>query len=266
MPSGAPNLVCTAFVAGALLDAYECYGNPQYLTMATSAAEYIVNELYWCDGDSIAGFAYPLPTVRNQVHNANFLAAALLCRVSRRTGERKFLLPALKAARFSVSRQNADGSWRYGEAASQSFVDNFHTGFNLCALHTIMRECRSDEFEGNVTRGFRYYRERFYLENGSVRYFNNQTYPIDIHAVAQSIITPAVLNDISPSNIDLSASVFRWAMRHMWNARGYFYYRVLRSGTIRTPYMRWSEAWMVAAVAQLLCTLTQATTTRAESF
>jgi hypothetical protein len=259
VPSGTPNLVCSAFVAGALVDAYEYYGNPQYLTMATSAAEYIVNELYWCDGGSIAGFAYPLPTVRNQVHNANFLAAALLCRVSRHTGERKLLTPALKVARFSASRQNADGSWRYGEGASQSFVDNFHTGFNLCALHTIMRELRSDEFEDNVNRGFRYYREHFYLQNGSVRYFNNRTYPIDIHAVAQSIITPAVLCDVSPSDIELSASVFRWAMSHMWDERGYFYYRVLRSGTIRTPYMRWSVAWMVAAIAQLLCTLTRAT-------
>jgi len=258
VPSGAPNLVCTAFVAGALLDAYEYYGISRYLVMATSAAEYIVNKLYWCDG-GVAGFAYPLPTVRNQVHNANFLAAALLCRLSRHTGDRNFLGPALKAARFSASRQNPDGSWLYGEGVSQSFVDNFHTGFNLCALHTIMRELHSDEFEENVNSGFRYYREHFYLRNGSVRYFSNHTYPIDIHAVAQSIITPAVLSDISPFHIGLSTSVFHWAMTHMWNSNGYFYYRVLRSGTIRIPYMRWSEAWMFVAIAQLLCTLTQPT-------
>jgi hypothetical protein len=258
VPSGAPNLVCTAFVAGAMLDAYEYYGNPEYLLMATSSAEYIVNELYWSDGSTVAGFAYPLSTVRNQVHNANLLAAALLCRISRHTGEQAFLIPALKAARFSVSRQQTDGSWRYGEAPSQGFIDNFHTGFNLCALHTIKHEVGSDEFDDNITRGFQYYRDHFYLKNGSVRYFNTRTYPIDIHAVAQSIITPAVLHDVSPSNIDLSASVFLWAMAHMWDARGYFYYRVLRSGTIRTPFMRWSEAWMVAAITQLLCTLTQA--------
>ncbi|HEY7302954.1 MAG TPA: hypothetical protein VH601_02480 [Bryobacteraceae bacterium] len=267
VPSGAPNLVCTTFVADALLDAYEYYGNPQYLTMSTSAAEYIVNNLYWHNGDSVAGFAYPLPTVRNQVHNANLLAAALLCRVSRHTGEQKFLSPALAAARFSASRQNPDGSWRYGEAPSQHFVDNFHTGFNLCALHSIMRELRSDEFEEHVNRGFRYYRDHFYLPNGSVRYFHNRTYPIDIHAVAQSIITPAVLSDFSPSNITLAASVFRWAMTHMWNARGYFYYRVLRYATIRIPYMRWSQAWMAHAIAQLLWTLTkQAEIARQESF
>jgi len=255
VPSWTQNLVCTVFVASALLDTYEYCGRQKYLTMASSAADYIVNELYWCDGGATAGFAYPLPTVRNQVHNANLLAAALLCRVSRHTREMKFLEPALRAARFSVSRQNPDGSWRYGEGASQGFVDNFHTGFNLCALHDIMRELSSDEFRDNAERGFRFYRERFYLQDGSVRYFHNRTFPIDVHAVAQSIITPVVLSDSSIPHIDLSVSVFRWAMMHMYDPRGYFYYRVLRSGTIRIPYMRWSEAWMVLALAQLLCAL-----------
>src|SRR2546423_127813 len=40
VPRGAPNLVCTAFVASALLDAYEQRGDARCLQMATSAAEY----------------------------------------------------------------------------------------------------------------------------------------------------------------------------------------------------------------------------------
>lgn len=258
VPSGAPNLVCTVFVAGALLDAYEKCGDVQYLTMATSAAEYIAEKLYWQENDSAAGFAYPLPSVRSRVHNANFLAAALLCRVSRHTGDPAFQTPALAAARFSASRQAPDGSWPYGDGRSQGFVDNFHTGFNLCALRTIMRELATDEFDEHLRRGFRYYREHFYLQDGAVRYFDRRTFPIDIHAVAQSIITPAVLSDtLSESSVALSVPVFRWAMKHLWDERGYFYYRVLRSGTIRIPYMRWSEAWMALAMAQLLRTLTQ---------
>ena len=38
----------------------------------------------------------------------------------------------------------------------------------------------------------------------------------------------------------------------MWDERGFFYYRVLRFGTIRTSYMRWSQAWMLLALATLL--------------
>ncbi|MCC7343151.1 MAG: hypothetical protein IT170_18860 [Bryobacterales bacterium] len=258
VPSLAPNLVCTTFVGAALLDAYECYGDPKCLTMAVSAAEYIIDQLYWRENGSVAGFAYPLPTVRSRVHNANFLAAALLCRVGQHTGDRRFMAPALAATRFSASRQNDDGSWPYGDGPFQSFVDNFHTGFNLCALRVIMRHLPTDEFEANVRRGFRYYCEKFYLQSGAVRYFNDRTYPIDIHAVAQSIITPTALCDPTTpgSELALSVSVFRWAMKHMWNARGYFYYRILRSGTIRIPYMRWSQAWMAFAMAQLHWNLT----------
>jgi hypothetical protein len=41
-------------------------------------------------------------------------------------------------------------------------------------------------------------------------------------------------------------------MNHMWDDRGFFYYRVLRLFTIRTSYMRWSQAWMLLAIATLL--------------
>jgi len=51
----------------------------------------------------------------------------------------------------------------------------------------------------------------------------------------------------------LAHSVFQWAMNHMWDERGFFYYRVLRFCTIRIPYMRWAQAWMLLAMSTLLC-------------
>jgi hypothetical protein len=50
----------------------------------------------------------------------------------------------------------------------------------------------------------------------------------------------------------LARLVFRWAMNHMWDKRGFFSYRVLRLCTIRTSYMRWSQAWMLLALSSLL--------------
>jgi hypothetical protein len=38
----------------------------------------------------------------------------------------------------------------------------------------------------------------------------------------------------------------------MWDERGFFYYRVLRLCTIRTSYMRWSQAWMLVALVAVL--------------
>jgi len=37
-------------------------------------------------------------------------------------------------------------------------------------------------------------------------------------------------------------------MNHMWDERGFFYYRCLRLATIRTSYMRWTQAWMLLAL------------------
>ena len=264
VPAGTPNLVCTTFAATALLDAYDHSGDSRCLAMATSAAEYILNELYWTDGGSVHSFSYPLPSVRVQVYNANFLAAALLCRIGKLTSEGKFIGPALHATRCAVAQQKQDGAWNYGEMASQKWIDNFHTGFNLGALRAIGLYAQTDEFENSLRRGFEFYRTHFFREDGVAKYFHNRTYPIDIHAVAQSIITLSEFQDLDPSSLPMADKVIQWAMDHMWDEEGYFYYRVLRLMTIRTSYMRWSQAWMLLALATRLSE-PNGTTTRSES-
>ena len=253
VPARAPNLVCTSFVANSLLDAYEQRRDARCLEMAVSAAEYILNELYWADGNSAAGFSYPTPGLRGETHNANLLAAALLCRVYKQTAETKFLDPALRAASYAATKQQPDGSWYYGEAPSQRWIDNFHTGYNLCALQSIGRTLGITDFESCIHRGLDFYLTHFFRNDGAARYFHDRTYPIDIHSVAQGIITLAAFKDRDPHNVPLANRVFRWAMEQMWDERGFFYYRVLPHITIRTSYMRWSQAWMLLALSTLVC-------------
>ena len=252
VPSGSPNLVCTTFVANALLDAYEATGDRRCLRMAESAANYVRHTLFWTDGKA-AGFAYPMPQSRAQVHNANFLGAALLCRTSRLTADPRFLDAALRVARYSASRQREDGSWYYGEEPTQQWIDNFHTGYNLCALHTIGRDAATDEFDVHVRRGLAFYLSHFIRDDGAPRYFHDRTYPIDIHAAAQTIITLLQLKELNPDGLRLAHDVLRWTMAHMWDERGFFYYRVLHLWTIRTSYMRWSQAWMLLAMDECGC-------------
>ena len=252
VPAESPNLVCTTFVALALLDAYDQIGDPKCLEMAVSAAEYIINDLYWTEGGEVAGFSYPQPGVRSKTHNANLLAAALLCRVYKHTGNAKLLGLSLTVARYSVSKQCDDGSWHYGEAPSQRWIDNFHTGYNLRALQAVCRYAGTSEFESSIHRGFEFYRTHFFREDGAARYFHDRTYPIDIHSVAESILTLLAFRELDSRNVALAQSVFHWAIDHMWDERGFFYYRKLRLGTIRTSYMRWSQAWMLLAMSTLL--------------
>lgn len=246
-----PNLVCTNFGATAILDLYEKRRDSELLNIAVSSVQFILNELYWTGEGQVAGFSYPLASLQNQVHNANLLASALLCRVYTLTGDSSFLEPALKVARYSASMQREDGSWPYGEAKPQAWVDNFHTGYNLCALRAIGRLLQTDEFDHCVAKGFEFYRSHFFREDGAPRYFHNRTYPIDVHCVAQSILTLLDFSDGDDECMRLAKRVYEWSVDHMWDDRGFFYYRVLHLGRIRTPYMRWSEAWMVRALAEL---------------
>jgi hypothetical protein len=260
VPRGAPNLVCTVFVATALLNAYEWNRESCYLSMAVSAAEYILNELYWTEDDSTSGFSYPLPSLRTRVHNANFLGAALLCRVYKHSGEKKFLDPALKATRYSVSKQHKDGSWDYGELPTQRWIDNFHTGYNLCTLRSICQYAETTEFEPHINHGFEFYRKHFFREDGAPKYFHDRTYPVDIHSVAQSIITLLAFKDLDNASVNLALSVYQWGMTHMWNDHGYFYYQINPLYKNKIPYMRWSQAWMLLSLSTLLEEYSQGTT------
>lgn len=248
VPRYAPNLVCTTFAASGLLDAYEAGLGDEWLAPAASAGEYLARELFW-EADGAAAFAYPLPGIRVPIHNANFLGAALLCRLARLTGDRGAVDIAMRAARYSAEAQRPGGSWPYGTGATQQWVDSFHTGFNLCALQSVAAELGTSEFDAVLHEGYRFYREHFFTPRGEARYFHDHTYPIDIHSVAQSLITLQAFRRFDPGADGLAASVLAWAMAHMWDPRGYFYYRVLRGLTIRTPYMRWSQAWMLVGLA-----------------
>jgi hypothetical protein len=247
-----PNLVCTIFVANALLELYETNGDRRCLDMATGAAEYILDKLYWTEGESVASFSYPLPGLRSQVHNGNFLGAALLCRVYKCSGNRSFLDPALRVARFSSEKQHDDGSWDYGEYSYQKWIDNFHTGFNLCALKGICEYADAAEFEPKVRRGFEFYERNFFTEEGTAKYFHDRTYPIDIHSIAQSTITLAMLGNSENGGGELAKAVLGWAIENMWDEKGFFYYQKYPALTIKTSYMRWSQAWMLYALATFL--------------
>jgi len=264
IPRGAPNLVCTVFAGAGLLDAYESTGDARCLEMASSAADYIRDRLYWQQG-SAAGFSYPDPSARLVIHNANFLGAAYLSRVAALTGKRDLIAPALAVARCSARQQRPDGSWPYGEAATQRWIDNFHTGYNLCALRAIGVYTHSREFAFSVRRGFDFYRAQLFRQDGAPVYYAGRSYPIDIHCVAQSIVTLTACRELAADNLARARGIIDWALGRMRDARGCFYYRVGRVTTIRTSFMRWSQAWMLFALATFIAESAVAASGRAEN-
>jgi hypothetical protein len=250
VPQHTPNIVVTAFAGNALLDAYKANGEQTLLEYAMQAGYFLLKGLNRTgSGDEIC-FSYT-PLDQTQVHNANLLGAVLLARLYSETQESLFRHTSVQAANFTVHRQNCDGSWFYGTHPTQEWIDHFHTGFNLVALHQIQIFIHSSEFAESLASGFRYYITHLFNESGLPKYYHNQLYPIDIHCISQSIITLVELHRLDAESLNRAATIFKWAIAHMKSKEGYFYYQKRRLFTVKIPYMRWSQAWMLVALASL---------------
>ncbi len=248
---GISNLVCTTFIANAFLDAYKLLKNEKYLRVAQSSCQFIINDLNITRENEAICFSYT-PLDKTQIHNANFLAAALLARVYSPTREKNLLKFATDAVKFSLRYQNKDGSWYYGNLIWQKWIDNFHTGFNLVALKEYIDFSGSRDFYNALEKGFKYYKENFFLEDGIPKYYHDKIYPIDIHSVAQSIVTFVKLKDLSEGNIRQALKIAQWGIENMQDEKGFFYFQKYRCFTNKIPYIRWAQAWMTYALSTLI--------------
>ena len=247
-PKGSPTIVNSSFIGHALLDCYECTGLEQALTMAGSIKDFILNDLNRTNQGDHFCFSYS-PTDTTVIHNANMLGASILIRLLKYTGDSACEEAALSSLSFSMSRQHEDGSWPYGDAKTQQWVDSFHTGFNLQALKAILDEGFAAEFREGFERGTTYYAETFFLADGTPKYFNNRVYPLDIHAPAEGICFFATLGDPYRAQTEI---ILDWMVSNMLSPQGYFYFRKTKYGTNRIPYMRWTQAWAFHALTQYM--------------
>lgn len=272
-PAGTPTIVNTAFIALSFLDAHDAVNLPQEsepsakvqgdltarssgnvdgLTIARNACEFILRDLnVYRSSDDEACFSYT-PRDRRFVHNANVLGAWLLAAVSVRTGEARLADGARAAARFTVTRQTSDGSWPYGIDKRDQWVDNLHTGYVLVATKRVGRLLDIDEFDASVVKGYQFWKQRMFLENSAPKYYPNRTYPIDVHCVAQAILTYLEFSDIDPNALHEAEKLCRWAIANLQDPKGFFHYQIHRRHRVRVPYMRWGQAWMQLALTKLL--------------
>ncbi len=261
-PRGTPTIVPTAFAARALCEAAEAFGAEEYLPLARTVCDFILNDLQQSaeTADEVC-FSYS-PLDQTRVFNASLLAGETLAAVGRLTGEASLCAWAMRAARYVIRRQRADGSWAYGGSEYQSWADNFHTAFVLGSLSRIIDSVDTEPgavatgstegLEAALARGYEFWQERFFLNNGWPKYYPNRLYPADAHSAAAAIVTLVELRGRVPGALNLAESVAQWAIENLKDRQGFFYYQRRRFHTVRIPYMRWSEAWMAYALALLL--------------
>jgi hypothetical protein len=193
-----------------------------------------------------------VPDVATEVHNVNFLAAALLGEVAKHTNKADLLDTARRIALFSTRRQNVDGSWPYGEAPYQRWVDNFHTGYNLVALRQISRQVDEATFSKALRRGYEFWSRNLMTPEGIPKYYVNRTYPIDVHSVAQAILTYLEFANADETALQNAHKVSIWALQNLYSRSGSFYFQKRFWYTNRIEYIRWGQCWMFLALSTLL--------------
>jgi len=247
-PKYTPTIVASVFIGYALLDAYEIVKDEKLLKTAISVAEFIQKDLNRTS-DEYGNFSFSYsPLDQSQVFNATLLGSRLLARIFKYTNNKILLSEAKKSVDFCIKHQKPDGSWTYSTLPFHQWIDNFHTGYNLECLSEYQKYSGDKSYHKNIDKGFNYYLNTFFLDDGRCKYYNNSLYPIDIHAPAQFIVTLHRLGRLK-ENRNAAEKVLTWAIDHMQDKKGYFYFQRKRGITSKIPYMRWAQAWMFYAMS-----------------
>ncbi|MGA8406717.1 MAG: hypothetical protein WB680_06025 [Candidatus Acidiferrales bacterium] len=251
LPKGVPTIVWTSLIGHSFLDGYEHFGDENYLQVAISACEHIVHDLdTFAEGDAVC-LSY-IPTQNKQVHNSNTLGGSLLARTYSHTRTESYRSLAEKAMRYTANHQRADGSWYYGEAANLRWVDNFHTAYVLDCFKYYATATGDEQFEEKLNKGYDFWKRTFFLQDGTPRYYDYKTLPLDIQCASQAIDTLVFFYDRDPENLSLALRVAKWTIDNMQDRSGYFYYRRYSRWIVnKTPTLHWGQATMFCALAGL---------------
>ncbi len=245
-PKFTPTVVATSFIIEALLMAYDITKQEQLLQTAISSCDFILKDLnksYDSEGNYTLSYS---PLDSTQVFNAGLLGAKLLCLVYQYTKDDTLILEAKKIVSYVAKKQAMDGSWVYGTLPFHQWIDNFHTGYNLECIYVYQNITGDKTYQTNIDKGLKYYLNTFFTEEGISKYYNNRTYPVDIHAPAQLVVTLAKLDKLK-ENKELVDKVLNWTIKNMQSSQGYFYYQKKKRITSKIPYIRWAQSWMFYA-------------------
>ena len=255
-----PTIVPTAFAARALVEGAKCLSGQDEqdlqdvcLKTARSVCDFILTDLpRSVDNESEVCFSYA-PGSDTKIFNASLLAAEVLASVGMLTGETELVRVAERAARYVVNNQRPDGSWLYGTDPKQSWNDNFHTAYVLFSLKRIIDVSPTQqEFQPALERGYQFWKANFFLAEGWPKYYDDDPYPVDTHAAASAVVTFLECSALDRDAPNLAQNVASWTIRNLRDKQGFFYYQKRRFYTVRKPYMRWTQAWMLYALSRLL--------------
>ncbi|MEO0312512.1 MAG: hypothetical protein RIQ89_2169 [Bacteroidota bacterium] len=247
IPGYQPTIVATGIITNALFIAYQNCKIEKAKELLLSAANFTINDLNRSyDEDKNICFSYS-PFDHQIVFNASMKGARLLSQAYFLNANIHYADTAELAVKFVMNHQRADGAWVYSKSEVGGWIDNYHTGYVLDCLAAYNSYCSNEKFGEAYKKGFQYYLNNFFLANGQPKFYDQEAFPIDCTAAAQSILTLS-----SNGANDTAKKVAQFMINTMQHKKGYFYFRKFKYYTIKTSYMRWSNAWMMASLSNLL--------------
>jgi len=257
IPKEVPTIVWTAWIGNAFMDAYEITNEEIYFEIAKGVAEFIVLDIgRYEDEDGSICFMYR-PGNKNSgkaiacVHNANVLGAWILSRVYQYTKNEEYFELARRSINYTMKYQRPQGGWWYGEPKKFQWEDNFHTGYNLESIYGYIKSTGDISHETKLKKAFNYYINTFFGADGTPRYYNYKTFPIDIQCASQGIQTLVNLSEYNDRALELAQRVALWTINNMQDEKGYFYFRKYPYIINKTPMFHWGQSTMLSALASL---------------
>lgn len=251
-PKGTPTIVPTAFACQAFIEGYELLGDSNYLESAKEICEFITQDLNRIgETDEEICFSYT-PLDKSGIFNASLLAGECLAQVGLISNNKSYLKLAEKSARYVINRQKENGAWAYGSLRRHAWIDNFHTAYILLSLFRLQKLIPSFECQNVIKKGLNFWIENFFLSDGTPKYYNNKVYPVDIHSASAAIVGLCELSELDERCLPLAEKVASWTIENLRDERGFFYYQKRKFSTIKTPFIRWANAWTAFAFSKLL--------------
>ncbi len=256
LPAYTPSVVVTSFVVDGIFEYFKATGSIDAKNDICSAAEYIRKDIPVSEFPEGISFAYTHLS-KGCCYNASLLAAEVLAKSDYISGKSVNRDMILKAMDMVLSKQKKSGAWWYSynsvTGKERNQID-FHQGFVLVSLHNLnqLMEKPISDVHAAITRGLEFYKQIQFYPDGRSLWRLPKKWPVDIHNQSQGIITFAKLKGFNPDYLAFAKTIAYWSIDQMQDKTGYFYFRKYPFYTNKISYMRWSQAWMLLALSELI--------------
>jgi hypothetical protein len=242
-PKYFPNAIVTYFIGEAFLDYYLKYPSKELEHNLFSIRKYFLEDINRTTRNNGICFSYS-SSDNKEIYNASALISRFLYRLNEmfQIGGSEIIE---KSINYLISVQNNDGSWFYGYAPNQKWIDSFHTEYMLEFFNSLsVANIEKYNLKNRIKKANEYYLNTFFLDE-VCNYFPDKKYPINIHSIASRIIYLSNIN-----KLDEAEKIIDWTFINLYNSRKQsFYFEKRKYFVNKNIYHRWNQAWMYLALS-----------------